>query len=261
MNRSLTRFALTLIAATAFIVMLGGCVQMKSETVIDSNGGGTASMIVSMSTAVSEALVEMQAIDPEGAKNSDMPSFADLDKGVIEKRVKDFGVKITKFDKSTVDGRETITIAYEFKDMKGLSAAMSAVMGGESKEEGNGLGIFDAGDGNLVLRPTTYDFPVWEDDAAKETEAAAEHPAAETDPAQMQKQMELMGKLMGAMGELDVSMKITVPGDLVSTNAPMQEGRTSIWTINPSNMMTAGENMEPEIVFSGKGLKIKPQDK
>ena len=28
--------------------------------------------------------------------------------------------------------------------------------------------------------------------------------------------MEVMGKLMGAMSELDVSFKITVPGDIIS---------------------------------------------
>jgi len=58
---------------------------------------------------------------------------------------------------------------------------------------------------------------------------------------------------------MDVRLEITVPGDIVSSNAPQTEGRTSIWSINSSNMMTAGQNTEPEIVFSGKGLKIKPQ--
>ncbi len=69
--------------------------------------------------------------------------------------------------------------------------------------------------------------------------------------------MELMGKLMGSMSELDVSMRITVPGDVIEHNAPKQEGRTLIWEINADNMMSAGASMgEPLIVFSGKGLKI-----
>ena len=63
---------------------------------------------------------------------------------------------------------------------------------------------------------------------------------------------------MGDDAELDVSMKITVPGDIVTTNAPAQEGRTSIWTVNGDNMMTAGQDMNPVITFSGKGLDIKP---
>ena len=95
-----------------------------------------------------------------------------------------------------------------------------------------------------------------EDDEDEAADSAGESDA-EMDPAQMGKQMELMGKLMGAMSELDVRMSITVPGDIIATNAPAREGRTSVWTINSSNMMTAGMDMEPEITFSGKGLKIK----
>ena len=66
-----------------------------------------------------------------------------------------------------------------------------------------------------------------------------------------------MGKLMGAMSELDISMKITVPGDIINSNAPLVEGRTSIWTINQSNMMSSNQDMEPVITFSAKGLKLK----
>ena len=54
-------------------------------------------------------------------------------------------------------------------------------------------------------------------------------PDIEADPEQMQKQMELMGKLMASISELDVSMKITVPGEIVESNAPTVEGNTSIW--------------------------------
>jgi hypothetical protein len=72
----------------------------------------------------------------------------------------------------------------------------------------------------------------------------------------MQKSMEIMGKLMASASQLDVAMRITVPGEVVSNNAMRQEGNTLIWEINSSNMMTAGGGMEPEIVFSGKGLKI-----
>ncbi len=59
------------------------------------------------------------------------------------------------------------------------------------------------------------------------------------------------------MGELDISMKMTVPGDIIESNAPTVEGRTSIWNIDSSNMMSGNTDMEPNIVFSGKGLKIK----
>jgi hypothetical protein len=154
-----------------------------------------------------------------------------------------------------VDGRETLNIILAFEDLKGLSFVMGRIMG---EGGGGGMGIFDAGDGNLVLRQAEYDFP--DESEAEEEEAGAPTPEdmQNMDPQKMQKQMEIMGKLMGAMAELDVSFKITVPGDIVSSNAPETEGRTSVWAINSSNMMTMDQDMDPEIVFSGKGLKIKP---
>lgn len=255
MNNLRTVLALSLMFAVA--LMMSGCVQMHNETEINKNGGGSATMTMSMSAGVAEAIAEMQELDPKGGPGGEIPSFEELDKGEIQERVKNFGVKITKFEKGAVDGRETLAISYDFKDMKGLSAAMGAIMASESDGSTNGLGIFDAGDGNLVLRPTSYDFPDWE--AEDKLEAKTPESPAEMDPAKMQKQMEIMGKLMSSLSEMDVSIKITVPGDIVSTNAPVQEGRTSIWSINSSNMMTAGEDLEPEIVFSGKGLKITPQ--
>ena len=158
-----------------------------------------------------------------------------------------------------MDGRETLDIAYEFADLRGLSAMMQATMPGDEDEgRDNGLGIFAAGDGDLVLRPASYDLPAW-DEAEKEPAPEGETTPAATDPAAMQKQMEVLGKLMGAMSELDIRMAITVPGDIISTNAPQQEGRTSIWAINAQNAMSAPETIEPRIVFSGKGLKIEPQ--
>jgi len=251
---TIRRLALLALAALATLA-LSGCVQMHSETTIDKDGGGTATISMSMSKAVSDALTKMQEMDSEDGPGGDMPAFDDLDRETLEKRVKDYGVKITRFEKGEKDGREIIDIAYAFKDMKGLSAAMGAFMSGDDEED-NGLGIFDAGGGNLVLRPASYDFPDWDAEDEAEDEALD---ADDLNPQDMQQQMALMGTLMGAISELDISMKITVPGDIVSTNAPGQEGRTSIWSINASNMMTMDQDMAPEIVFSGKGVKIKPQ--
>lgn len=252
-----------LVCATT--LALGGCVQLHTETVIDERGGGSATITMSMSQAVSEAMAEMEQLDagggPGGGPGGDMPeiSFDDIDRETIEKRLADFDVEITRFEKGVVDGRETLNIAYEFEDLRGFSAMMQATMPGDEDEGGgNGLGIFAADDGNLVLRPASYDLPAW-DEADEEPAPEQESAPADMDPAAMQKQMEILGKLMGAMSELDIRMAITVPGDIVSTNAPQQEGRTSIWAINAQNAMSAPQTIEPRIVFSGKGLEIEPQ--
>ncbi len=239
------------------ILALGGCLQMHSTTVINKDGSGNATLKVSLSQSVAEALKEMKDMDMDSGQ--EMPDFSKIDKAELEKAGKKHGVTITKFAHENTEGREGFTVEMKFKDLKGLSYMMNNVMG--EGDKGGGLGIFDAGDGNLVLRSAEYDFP--EEEKKIEEEAVAEEDTAmdkaDMDPAKMQKSMELMGKLMGAISELDVRMEFTVPGDIVSSNAPTTEGRTAIWTINSGNMMTTGQDMEPEIVFSGKGLKIKPQ--
>jgi hypothetical protein len=163
---------------------------------------------------------------------------------------------MTDFAHTSTDGRESIRLAFAFKDLKGLSAAMAATVGQDPEE---GMGIYETGDGNYVLKQAVYDFsdmPLPEDEA-EENEAAETTTPAEQTPEQMQRQMELVGKMMASMSELDISIRITVPGDIIETNAPQQEGRTSIWTVNSSNMMSADQDMEPVITFVGKGLKIK----
>lgn len=239
------------------IMALGGCIQMHSATVISKDGSGTASLKLSLSQSVADALKEMKDLDMDSGQ--EMPDFSDINKADLQKAGKKHGVKITKFSRTDTDGRQGIDIQMAFKDLKGLSFVLNQVMG--DGEKNSGLGIFDAGDGNLVLRSTEYDFPAEEEnsEAADISDGSSAMDPSDMDPAKMQKSMALMGTLMGAVSELDVRMEFTVPGDIVSSNSPTTEGRTAIWTINSGNMMTTGQDMEPKIVFSGKGLKIKPQ--
>lgn len=235
------------------VLGLSGCVQMKSETTIEADGSGTATMQLSLSQTVSEAIKEMQEMDMDMGQDMEFPALDKVKKEDLEKAAEGHGVQIKKFSQDKVDGRDVMSIEMTFKDLKGFSYVMNKVMG-EGGGEG-GLGIFDAGDGNFVLREAEYDFPA---DEPVEEEPAEETPAAEMDPAMMQKQMELMGKLMGAMAEMDIQMFITVPGDIIASSAPTVEGRTSKWIVNSSNMMTMQNDMTPEITFSGKGLTLKP---
>ncbi len=239
------------------ILALGGCIQMHSATVINKDGSGTASLKLSLTQSVADALKEMKDLDMDSGQ--EMPDFSDINQADLKKAGKKHGVKITKFSRTDTDGRQGIDIQMAFKDLEGLSFVLNKVMGDGDKN--GGIGIFDAGDGNLVLRSTEYDFPAEEEDmaAADEADEDSGMDVSDMDPAKMQKSMALMGTLMGAISELDIRMEFTVPGDIVSSNAPTTEGRTAIWTINSDNMMSAGQDMEPEIVFSGKGLKIKPQ--
>ena len=241
------------LVAVLSLALLGGCIQMYSDTVIDKDGSGKASMKLSVSKVVAESMDEMKAAGMDEDGEMDMLDFSKIDEKELKEKAKKYGVKIKKLENHVVDGRPTLEVDVEFEDLKGMSFVMGGLMG-EGGGSG-GLGIFDNGDGNYVLKSTEYEFEdAWTEDEEEEEEETG---ADEMNPEQMQKQMELMGKLMAASAELEVIMKITTPGDIIESNAPQTDGRTSIWTINSSNMMSAGQDMEPNIVFSGKGLKIK----
>ncbi len=233
---------MTLMLMMALAIMATGCVQVHMDTEIEKDGSGTMEMTMSLSKVVSDVLKE-EAADDDLAEIGDLMK---MEKKEIEEKIKGHDVKIKKFKKSIVNERETLEMAFEFKSLEGLSYALNQTQG----EGSEGMAIVDLGDGNYALKSYEYNWPAQAEEEEEEEEE-------EMNPEDMQKQMELMGKLMGAMGELEFSMKITVPGDIVESNAPVVEGRTSIWNINSSNMMTAGGDMEPNIVFSGKGLKIK----
>ncbi len=144
--KKLLMLATTIVAA----VNLTGCVIFHSTTEIKGDGSGVAELTMSMSPSVQEAIKELQAMDAPQAQDMDFPMMSDLDKSEIEKAAKGHGVKVKKFDKATADGRETMTIVLAFDDLKGFSYVLSHVMG--ESEGGEGMGIFDAGDGNFVLK-------------------------------------------------------------------------------------------------------------
>ncbi len=246
MKNLLKMFLLVAVAA-----LMTGCVQMHMDTEIKKDGSGTMEMTMSLSQVLSEVLAEGGAEDDL----EDLGKIMKMSEKEIKEKIKGHDIKLKKFSNKKVDGKETVHMVIEFKDLEGMSYAMSQIQG--SGESEGGMAIMDIGDGKYALRSYDYNWPVQEP-AEEEVEEEDPMDAMESmDPEKMQKQMELMGKLMGAMGELDFSMKVTVPGDIIESNAPVVEGRTSTWSINASNMMTAGGDMEPDIVFSSKGLKMK----
>ncbi len=240
---------LTMMLMVALAALMSGCIQMHMDTNIEKDGSGTMEMTMSLSAVVTEAINEMGA-DGMDDDMEEIGNLMKMEEKDLKESIKDLDVDLVKFKQSIVDGRETVQLAFKFKDLENLSLALREFMGGEDQ----GLAILDNGDGNFVVSTHDYNWPPLPDEEEEVIEAES---MEDMDPEKMQKQMALMGKLMGAMGELDISMTMTVPGDIIESNAPTVEGRKSIWSINSSNMMSGGTDMEPHIVFSGKGLKIK----
>jgi len=244
-----------LLILTALVAMtaLTGCVQMSNDTVIKSDGSGSMTMSFTMSTEIEDAMREMKTLDSGMEEDmGEVPLFDDsFDKAEFEKELKQHGAKLASYSNSVEGGNRTVTIKIDFSDAAGMQAAGSAF------GENGGIGIFRTADGNYLL--TVVDEP----EAEEDYEEVEEMPDMEDMGAAMQnaaKSMEIMGKLMAHMGELKIEMRVTLPSDVISHNAPLLEGRTCIWKIDSSNMMSAQGMSEPEIVFSGAGVKINAPD-
>lgn len=233
-----------LLALPVLAALLGsaGCVQLRADVDLDAKGGGTARIVLSADPAVLAARAELDRLGGE-ALGPALPAFDEITRPYLQKRAAGQGVAVVTFTKGTADGRSTLDCLLRFTDLKGVSRMLndlSAAMGG------GGLGYSRGDGGNLVLRSKQYDFP-----------ASARKPAPAATGESARRQAELATTLIGAIGELDVALNVTVPGDVVRSNAPKVAGRTSTWTINAGNLMSQ-QGVDPEIVFSGAGLTIKP---
>lgn len=239
------RLSLTLRSTLILAVALGaapGCVQFRADVTVDGKGGGTARVTMSVDPEVLAARTELDKLGGD-VMGLALPDYATITRPYLEKRGAGHGVTVTAFSKGSSGGRQTLDCTLAFADLKGVSWALNDVAGALG---GAGLAIAKADGGNLVLRSRQYGFPA----PAKK---AAPTPTADSS----RRQAELATTLIGAIGELDVSLNVTVPGDIVRSNAPQVAGRTSTWTINAGNMMNQ-QDVNPEIVFSGAGLSIKP---
>ena len=242
-------------SAAAIVLLpavLTGCVHMHMETDIAKDGSGTFTMTYSMSETVAQSLKELEELGMPGQQDmDDAPTFDDFKKEEIEKACKERDVKLQKFERTTVDGREFLEMVLTFKHPNDLADALATAM-----EEQGGMRLFKTASGDYTLR--MIEIPETEDDEDDAEEDDDPHEMTEMDPEKMGKSMEIVGKLMDSLSELDVAMRITVPSEILEHNAQRVEGRTLIWEINSSNMMTMSDetNMEPDIVFSGEGVKI-----
>lgn len=241
-----------LLCAALLACGAGGCIKMHVDTVIEKSGAGTMTLSYGVSQEVAAALKEMGEMPDQQLGQQVSPGDFDRDK--LEAAARQHGVTIKKFDRRAADGRETIEIALAFPSLEKFNAVQGSMGGAAS-----GLALFKNAGGDYVLRAAPAGA---EDSEEEEQEAEAAPPAEDFDPQQMQKAMELMGKLMAHASELDVRMTLTVPGDVISHNAMRAEGRTLIWEINSQNMMSMASEaagFNPEVVFSGKGLSLPAQ--
>jgi len=241
----------------ALLVALGlltGCVKMHMETVIEADGSGTCAVTYAMGREVADAIAELTELNPDAmGEDEEIPSFADMTREKMEQACGEAGVKLVGHEYTDDASGNRLTMTIAFTDVTQLSSALNGIGhdGGDGQER---LGIFRADDGNFVLKSVSVAAEPTADEApAEPAEEAADNAA------NMQQAMQYMGVLMAHVNELDMRLAFTVPGDVISSNAPEVEGRTSIWTVNAANMMDQPD-LEPEIVFASKGLKLKASE-
>ena len=242
---------LVLLGIVVLVAALAGCVQIKMATDIAKDGSGTYTMNYSVSQEVEQTLAEMRALGGETAvKMDEAPDFANFDRDEFTKKIAKHGVKIVAYTNDIKDGRRVVEMKLSYPDLISFSEAM----GGSFGSGGGGMKITKNAAGDYVLASYQAQTP--------EPEPATEEAAPEDMNAAMQnaaKSMELMGRLMAHISEMTMAIAITLPGDVIESNAHRVEGRTCFWEIDANNMMQA-EGMEPHVVFSGKGLSIKTAD-
>lgn len=228
--------------ALPVLTLAAGCIQLRTDLELDAKGGGTARVVLTADPQVLAARAELDKLGGE-ALGPALPEYATITRPYLEKRGAGHGVVITAFSKGAAGGRQTLDCTLKFADLKGVSWMLNDVAAALG---GAGLGYARGEGGNLVLKSRQYGFPA-------PARPAAPAPTGES----ARRQAELATTLIGAIGELDVALNVTVPGDIVRSNAPQVSGRTSTWAINAGNLMNQ-QDVNPEIVFSGAGLAIKP---
>lgn len=234
-----------LLAGAVLALAVTGCVQMKMDTVIKADGGGSCDVVYSLSPSAAEAMKDLEG-------QMKMPDLFGGGRADLEKTCAESGVKLRKYEATTVNGRQQVSVGLDFQKPQQMTAALGSGSGG--------MGLFRTKDGDYWLRSVPGSAIAAEtaremgEEAGESMDSGQEPAAKMPDQEQMAKAMAAMGKLMQAAAELDVVMRITVPGEILQHNATRVEGRTAIWEISMANMQEASG--EPEIKFSGQGLKI-----
>lgn len=237
---------LTLIVTIILMaIVLSGCIQIKMETKLKKDASGKGKVELTIVQSVTEALDEVK--DIEDLPETLIGNLAALDGEALKDAVTDRDVKIKKFKSRIEDGCRKVSFEVDFKTLEDYSFVLATAF----EEEGAGFGIFDAGNGNLRLKDAEYDVPARD---VEEDEIELENPSDEA----MDKYLELVPKINAAMGEVEVVNIITVPGDVIESDATETNGRTCTWRLDFATIRSDKDSLKPNIVFSGKGLKIEP---
>ena len=238
---------LTVLALT---VLGSGCVQVRMDTEITRDGSGSTTISYRMNRPVADAisrLASYQAGGPEAIQ--DYPAAMDLRRERIDTVCRATGAELVDhtFADDAEGRRLSMTLAFpRIEVLSQVFAELDDAPGGERRE--------------LRLVRTPQDDYHLTSVAASPAEAAADTalpPAGQWAPEDTHAAMRDMFVLLDHREELDVRITVTVPGEVINSNAMEVSDRTSIWVLNAA---TTGQpespDFTPDILFSGEDLEL-----
>lgn len=216
---------------------LSGCLQVDQELTLHPDGSGHLSARYTLDRAQLEALAADVArasqVQP-GVPASPAPAaLFQLDPGEVRKEFKSFadsGLTLQDIQVTETNGSRTVHVEVDFKDVAGLSRSEFFA--------DSSLSLARTPAGHFILR---QDPPLHLNLSGNLREQQAALEAA------------LNRQLRGFKADLRVS----VPGDIVSTTATRHSGRTATWQFDQSrdpSALTRARRTALSVEFLGDGL-------
>jgi len=244
--RSLIAFALVVL-----VVLGAGCMKIHIDTVVEADGGGTATIELAMSREVADAVTRIGELE-EGQRGGgrNPAAVGDLGRDRLAAACRDAGVQLLRHELRDDASGVRLTVTLGFSEVSDLSHALGALGSDAVARQGEELRITRTEEGHYLLANTPRPGALADSAAASEPSvSASEPPDGEA--------LQPFSVLLEHVGELDIRRTITVPGEVISSNAREVEGRTSIWEINAANMLEEQDTgLDPRIVFRGDELTI-----
>ncbi len=245
------RYALG-IAAAAMMFLSTGCLKIHIDTIIAADGTGRATIEFAMGREVADAVARLGELDETGRPGDPgLAAAGDLGRDALAADFEAAGVTVASHDLTDDATGVALVMELAFDQVADLSRALGTLQTDALARRGEELRITRTEDDEFLLANTVVA------GVADSTAADEPHP---------QPSSELllnMKVLLDHVAELDIRRTITVPGEVISSNALEVEGRTSIWVINAANMLEEQDTgLDPRIVFASDGLQIAvPEDR
>lgn len=224
--------------AVAVCALLAACIKMDEDLALRNDGSGSVSMTYAMSDQTIAQMKAMQKMAEEMAKSSggtaQSESDLEFDEAKLKEKFKDYeqhGVFLEEVGSEERQGWRYMHVKARFEKLAGLTKT--------DLYNDRKLSLVKDSNGNYRLG---FGY-------GEENQGAEEGP----DNPQMEQMMAAM------MAGFQVATSITVPGEVLETNAHQTEGKTVSWKFDIDEDPKAFSKMNketPYVVFAGEGLTL-----